>query len=140
MRRRLRDAFRKDTKAEAKEALEALEEALQPHESQAARSRLAEGMVGTLTLHKLGMSGPIGRSLQTANIIENVNGHLGHRTGRVKRWMHSDQRQRWVAMSMWETEPRLRAPPCAEHLPKLPRALSACVSKQYLESTSIRVR
>ena len=59
---------------------------------QAANS-LAGGMEETLTLHKLGVAGEIGRSLRTTNIIENVNSHLGEQTRRVKRCMTSDQRQ-----------------------------------------------
>ena len=112
---------------------------MEPHDKQAANS-LAEGMEETLTLHKLGVASEMGRSLRTTNIIENVNSHLGARTRRVKRWMNSDQRQRWVAMAMLETEPRLRTLRCAEHLPKLQEALSECVPKQYLESTSNRLR
>ena len=135
----MREAYRKDTYAEALEALQALQEELEPHERQAANS-LAEGMEETLTLHKLGVAGEIGRSLQTTNIIENVNSHLGERTRRVKRWVNSGQRQRWTAMAMWETEPRLRPLNCAKHLPKLQDALSEYVSKQYLESTSNRLR
>ena len=139
IRRKMREAYRKDTYEEAKEALKALREELEPHDRQAANS-LAEGMEETLTLHKLGVAGEIGRSLQTTNIIENVNSHLGERTRRVKRWVNSGQRQRWVAVAMWETEPRLKPISCAKHLPKLQKALSECVSKQYLESTSNRLR
>ena len=135
----MREAYRKDTYEEAKEALKALQEELEPRERQAANS-LAEGMEETLTLHRLGVADEIGRSLQTTNIIENVNSHLGERTRRVKRWINSNQRQRWTAMAMWETEPRLKPISCAEHLPKLQEALSECVSKQYLESTSNRLR
>ena len=96
-------------------------------------------MEETLTLHKLGVASEIGISLRTTNIIENVNSHLGVRTRRVKRWVNSDQRQRWVAMAMLETESRLTMLPCAEHLPKLQKVLKKCVSKPYLESTSNRL-
>ena len=139
VRRRMREAYRKHPYEEAPGALKALQAELEPQERQAANS-LAEGMDLALTLHKLGVAGEIGGSLRTANIIKNVNSHLGERTRRVKPWMNSDQRQRWVAMAMWETEPRLRPLNCAKLLHKLHKALSECVSKQYLESISNRLR
>lgn len=78
----MREAYRKDTYEEAKEALQALQKELEPHDKQAANS-LAEGMDLALTLHKLGVAGEIGGSLRTTNIIKNVNSHLGERTRRV---------------------------------------------------------
>ena len=106
--------------------------------SQAAHS-LGEGMEETLTLHRLGLASVLGRSLQTANIIENVS-HLDRRIRRVMCWVNSNQCQRWVAMAIRETEPRLGVLRCAEHVPKLQKALSDSVSKPYLGFTSNRLR
>ena len=118
------------TYQEARQMLEALQEELRPQERQAAHS-LVEGMEETLTLHRLGLASMFGRSLQTTNIIENVNSHIGRRARRVTRW---------VAMAIRETESRLGVLRCAEHLPKLQKALSESVSKPYLSSTSNRLR
>ena len=139
MRRRLQAAYRKETYTEAKAALMALYEHLQSH-AQAAAHSLAEGLEETLTLHRLGVAGEPGCSLRTTNLIENVNSRLGARTRRVKRWVNSNQRQRWVAMAIRETEPRLRKLPGAEPLPKLQKALAERVPKPYVESTSNRLR
>ena len=139
VRRTMRRAYGASTYQEAKQMLEALQEELRPQERQAANS-LVEGMEETLTLHRLGLASVFGRSLQTTNIIENVNSHIGRRTRRVTRWVNSYQRQRWVAMAIRETEPRLGVLRCAEHLPKLQKALSESVSKPYLSPTSNRLR
>ena len=139
VRRRLQAAYRKETYTAAKAALMALHAALQSYAPEAANS-LTEGLEETLTLHKLGVATDLGRSLQTTNLIENVNSRLGARTRRVKRWMNSDQRQRWGAMALRETEPRLCKLPDAEPLPKLQKALSDRVPKPYIASTSNRLR
>ena len=97
-------------------------------------------MAGTPTLHKPGVAGRIGGSLRTTTIIQNISSHLGKRSRRVKRSMNSYQRQRRVAMAMTETEPRRKVLRCTEHVRKLREALSECVSKQCLESTSNRLR
>ena len=97
-------------------------------------------MEETLTLHRLGVAAELGHSLRTTNIIGTVNSHLGHTTHQVKRRMDSDQRQRRIALAMWETEPRLKVLPCASHLPALHKALAACVSKQSHQSTWNRLR
>ena len=93
------------------------------------------------TLHKLklGVARELGRSLQTTNIIEHVDRHLAARASRVKRWVNSSQRQRRIVMALLETEPRLSKLGCAADLPKLQKALSDCVSKPNLQSTSNRL-
>jgi hypothetical protein len=69
----------------------------------AARS-LTEGLEETLTLHRLGLFHLLGKSLKTTNCIEAVNSRLTKYLGKVKHWMHSDQRHRWVAMGLLEIE------------------------------------
>ena len=85
-------------------------------EAYAAAHSLAEGLEETLTLHRLGVAGELGCRLRTTNLIENINSRLGARTRRVTRRVNSDQRQRWIAMAIRETEPRLRKLPGAEPL------------------------
>lgn len=127
------------TYPEARAALIALHAQLQLHDPRAANSP-AEGLEETLTLHKLELVGKLGGSLQTTNLIENVNSRLGARRRRVKRWVNSVQRQRWVAMAIVETDPRLRRIPGADHLPKLQKPLAERVPKSYIASILNRLR
>ena len=87
--------------------------------NESAVASLDEGLEETLTLHKLGMFGQLGRSFKTTNCLESVNRQLGMYTGRVCRWRNSNMRQRWVAAALMEIEPRLRKVSGYKHLPEL---------------------
>jgi hypothetical protein len=86
---------------------------------------LMEGLEETLTLHRLGLFEELGRSLKTTNCIENLNGQVERYFGNVKRWHHSPQRHRWMALALLEAETRMRRLTGYEHLPKLKQALKA---------------
>jgi putative transposase len=73
----------------------------------AARS-LEEGLEETLTLHRLGLVEQLGRSFTTTNLIENLNSQLKKYVGRVKRWMNSDMRSRWMATALLQIERRMK--------------------------------
>jgi transposase-like protein len=73
----------------------------------AARS-VEEGLEETLTLHRLGLVEQLGRSFTTTNLIENLNSQLKKYIGRVKRWMNSDMRSRWMAVALLQIERRMR--------------------------------
>lgn len=121
-RRRLQRAYMKKTYEEAKKALFSIHADLVKLNRSAANS-LLEGLEETLTMHNLGLIDELGRSLKTTNAIENLNNQLQKRLGRVKRWMNSDQRQRWVAMSLLDIEPRMRRVDGFDKLPLLRAAL-----------------
>lgn len=121
-RMRLQRAYMKKTYKEAREALYEIHADLEKLNHSAANS-LLEGLEETLTMHGLGLIDELGRSLKTTNAIENLNGQLEKRIGRVKRWMNSDQRQRWVAMSLLDIEPRMRRIDSFDKLPLLRAAL-----------------
>jgi len=87
--------------------------------NESAVTSLDEGLEETLTLHKLGMFGKLGRSFKTTNCLENVNRQLGLLTGRVCRWRNSNMRQRWVAAALMEIEPKLRKVNGHKHLAEL---------------------
>jgi transposase-like protein len=89
-----------------------------------------EGMEETLTLHRLGLFEQLGKSLKTTNCIENLNSQLGKYIRRVKRWMDSDQRQRWVAMAMLEIEAKMRRIDHPEHLALLREALHQSIQQK----------
>lgn len=73
----------------------------------AARS-LEEGLEETLTLHRLDLVEELGRSFTTTNLIENLNSQLKKYIGRVKRWMNSGMRSRWMATALLQIEKRMR--------------------------------
>lgn len=102
-RRKLQKAYQKSTYAAAKEELLTIHKELLQLNRSAARS-LKEGLEETLTLHRLGLFAELGKSLKTTNCIESVNSRLTKYIGKVKRWMHSDQRQRWVAEGLMAIE------------------------------------
>jgi transposase-like protein len=121
-RKRLQRAYERPEYAEARAALDKLHAELEDRNQSAAAS-LREGMEETLTLHRLGVYGVLGRSLKTTNCIESVNGLVEERCAKVDHWKNSSQRQRWMATSLIEIEPRLRKLMNYKHLPKLRDAL-----------------
>jgi transposase-like protein len=128
-RRRLQQAYQKSSYEEAKAALMEIKAELKRVNRSAANS-LGEGMEETLTLHRLGLFEELGKSLKTTNCIENLNSQLGKYIGRVKRWMDSDQRQRWVAMAMLEIEVKMRRIDHPEHLALLRQALQQSIQQK----------
>jgi putative transposase len=95
------------------------------------------GLEETLTLHRLGIFDELGRSLKTTNAIESLNSQLGRYLRKVKHWMHSDQRQRWVVMGILEAEKRMRRINHPENLPLLRAALQKNIKQNRLNSAEI---
>ena len=73
----------------------------------AARS-LEEGMEETLTLHRLGVTPLLRRSLATTNIIESCLSTVRHVARNVKRWQGGDHLARWAAAGLLEAEKKFR--------------------------------
>ena len=105
-RRRLQDAYSKTTYKEAKATLEALCNELEAVNISAANS-LCEGLEETLTIHHLGLSPELAKSLSMTNCIESVMSQMGQYTDKVDRWHNSDQILRWTATALLDIEPRL---------------------------------
>lgn len=106
-RRRLQQAYERPTYAEARAALLDLRRERRLVNRSAAAS-LEDGLEETVTLHRLGVFGLLGRSRKTTNCLESLNAQLGHLTDKVDRWRTSDQKPRWVASAVLAIEPRLR--------------------------------
>ena len=119
---RLQRAYSRPTYKEAKEELLKLREELEEINQSAVES-LDEGFEETLTLHRLGVFGVLGRSLKTTNILESVNSQAEERCDRVDHWKNSNQRHRWLAVALMDIEPRLRLLMGYRHLPKLREAI-----------------
>lgn len=106
-RAKLQQACRQPTYAAAHASLQRLHGDLRRLNEDAARS-LAEGLEETLTLHRLGLAERLGMSLNTTNGLESILALVEQRVGKVDRWTTSDQKQRWLATTLLELEPRLR--------------------------------
>ena len=121
-RQRFQRAYNRPEYDEARAALETLHRELEDRNQSAARS-LAEGFDETLTLHRLGLYGVLGRSLKTTNCLESVNALVEERCAKVDHWQNSRQRHRWLATALLDIEPRLRKVRGYRHLPTLRVAL-----------------
>ncbi len=121
-RSRLQKAYQRPTYAEAKRELKKVRRELGDINESAVAS-LDEGFEETLTLHRLGLFGLLGRSLKTTNIIESINAQAEERCGRVDYWKNSNQKQRWLASALLDIEPRLRRLCGYRHLPTLRAAI-----------------
>ena len=121
-RQRLQRAYTRPDYDEVLGALTTLQGELEERNQSAAGS-LAEGLEETVTLHRLGLFGVLGRSLKTTNGLESVNALVEERCATVDHWQNSSQRQRWLATALLDIEPRLRKVAGYRHLPKLRAAL-----------------
>lgn len=121
-RAKLQQAYRQPTYAAAHVSLQRLHGELRRLNEDAAKS-LAEGLEETLTLHRLGLADRLGPSLSTTNGLESILALVEQRVGKVDRWTTSDQKQRWLATTLLELEPRLRRLRGYRALPQLSAAL-----------------
>jgi len=128
-RQKLQRAYEQPAHGEAKAALDLLARELRVLNESAAGS-LAEGLEETLTLHRLGVVGQLGRTFKTTNAPESVMAQVEARTGKVDRWRTSDQKQRWLASGLLDIEPRLRRVRGYRTLPKLREALQRRLGKE----------
>ena len=125
-RSRLQRAYEETTYEAAKERLTDLYAELQQINRKAARS-LQEGLEDTLTLHRLGLFGELGKSLKTTNCIESLMGDIEEYTRDVKRWHHSPQRHQWMALALMEAENGFRRLGGYRDLPRLKQALKEAI-------------
>jgi Transposase, Mutator family len=95
VRAKLRKAWSDPDHAQALAALRALERILERSHPDAAGS-LREGLVETLTLTRLGVSGALRRTLCSTNPIESMIGTVRDTQRNVKRWRSGDMRMRWA--------------------------------------------
>lgn len=104
---KLQRAYSEPVYQEAKRRLMEIRNELEKINRTAARS-LEEGLEETLQIHKLGLVEELGRSFTTTNLIENLNSQLGKYLGRVKRWINPEMKARWLAVSLFEIEEKMR--------------------------------
>lgn len=117
-RTKLQSAYSQQTYEKAKSKLLAIRKELSLINESAAGS-LDEGLEETLTLHKLGVFMKVGKSFKTTNCIENLNRQISIYANRVSNWRNSDQRRRWIASALLETELRFKPVEGYKELPIL---------------------
>ncbi|MFH1831127.1 MAG: transposase [Pseudomonadota bacterium] len=122
LRKRLQRAYDRPTYDESKRELMKIRRDLEDR-NQSAVGSLDEGFEETLTLHRLGVFPLVGKSLKTTNCMESVNALIEQRCGKVDNWKSSSQRQRWLASTLLDIEPRLNRIAGYRHLHKLRAAL-----------------
>lgn len=121
--RQLRNAYALSSYADAKAALERIWRQLVEVNPSAARS-LEEGMEETLTLHRLGVSPLLRRSLSSTNLIESCLSTVRHVARNVKRWRAGGHIARWTAAGLLEAEKKFRKVKGYRELKELNRILN----------------
>jgi transposase-like protein len=106
----------------AKESLELTVRYLERLNPDAAAS-LKEGLEETLTMHKLGITGLLRKTLCTTNPLESCFSGVRTTTGRVKRWRGGDMAQRWAVTALLRAEKKFRRVKGYKELPTLSAAL-----------------
>lgn len=107
VRSRLRIAWDMTSYPDAKQELEKLVEELEEINASAARS-LEEGLEETLTLHRLGVSPSLRRSLRSTNLIESCFSMTKKFTRNVKNWKNGNMVLRWGGTMLLQAEKRFR--------------------------------
>lgn len=103
VRQALRRAWHLSDAGEAERALRALTEKIGRTHPDAAAS-LREGLVDTLTLNRLGVTGTLAKTLSTTNPMESTVDIVKAHARNVKRWIPGDMRLRWAAAGMLAAE------------------------------------
>lgn len=88
-----------------------------------AAASLKEGLEETLTVHMIGVTGLLRKTLQTTNPIESCFSVTRMITGRVKRWRGDDMVQRWAVASLLRAEKKFRRVKGYKEIPRLIAAL-----------------
>ena len=130
----LKKAYKSTSYNDAMRSLEGLYNRL-AITNESAASSLKEGIDETLTLHRLGLSPELCKSLSSTNCIESVMSQLGIYTDKVDRWQSSNQILRWTAAGLLEIEPNLRKIHGHTYLPllrfRLKEEILKCQKEKY---------
>lgn len=122
VRHKMQAAFAEETLEGAETKFHQLREELSMYRQSAARS-LLDGLGELLTLHRLGVTGPLRKSLCTTNCIESIFSSARFYTRNVKRWRKEEQAERWLAAGLLEAEKRLKPVNGYTRLKKLKQSL-----------------
>lgn len=134
----VRRALNEDTTKKAKRQLLRLAKQLEePHPG--AASSVREGLDEILTLHRLGIRGPLYRTLRSTNPIENLQGSIKSFTRHVKRWRSGLMALRWCVTALSEAETNFRRIKGFHAMPFLMAALETALEKNHQIDTESEV-
>jgi len=119
---RIAAAYKMTDYDEARKSLELTVRYLERLNPSAAAS-LKEGLEETLTVHKLGVTGLLRKTVSTTNPIESCFSVTRTITGRVKRWRGGDMVQRWAVASLLRAEKKFRRVKGYREIPQLALSL-----------------
>jgi putative transposase len=119
---RISAAYKMTDYSEARQSLDLTVRYLENLNPDAASS-LKEGLEETLTVHKLGVTGLLRKTLATTNPLESCFSGLRTTTGRVKRWRGGDMAQRWAVAALLRAEKKFKRVKGYKELPKLAAVL-----------------
>ncbi len=119
---KLRAAWAEDDHGRALSALKTLTSSVERAHPCAAAS-LQEGMQGTPTLTRLGVTGSLKSALQSTNAIESMLDTVRQTQRNVKRWQPGDIRLRWTAAGILQAEHEFRRVKGHRDMPKLTTAI-----------------
>lgn len=128
---RLRRAWKLDDHHAARGQLQALAGELARSHPGAAAS-LNEGLEETLTITRLGVRGPLKRTLQSTNPIESMIECVRRTSRNVKRWQNGEMCLRWTAAGMLEAERQFRRVIGYSELAKLANAVERDLAAQHV--------
>ena len=134
VRRKLRAAWANPDAAEAEAALRALASQLDKVNPDAAAS-LREGLVETLTVTRLGVTGSLLKTVMGTNPMESMIEIVRDHARNVKRWQPGDMRLRWAAAGMLEASKQFRRVKGYRQLPRLAAELRHAVGSDAKQST-----
>lgn len=132
VKRRLDEAYRQTSYAQARAQLQATIKLLERISPDAAAS-LREGCEETLTVVRLGVADLLRRTLATTNPIESALSIAQTVTARVKRWRDGDMRQRWCAAGLLRAESKFRRVKGHRQLGELKKALEQAVEGKEVD-------
>ena len=119
---RISAAYKMTDYDEARKSFDLMARYLEKINPDAAAS-LKEGLEETLTVHKLGITGLLRKTLATTNPLESCFSGVRTTTGRVKRWRGGDMAQRWAVAALLRAEKKFRRVKGYKELPKLAAVL-----------------
>ena len=130
VRRKLRAAWANPDAGEAEAALKALARQLEKVNPDAASS-LREGLADTLTVTRLGVTGPLLKTVMSTNPMESMIEIVRDHARNVKHWQNGDMRLRWAAAGMLTAATQFRRVKGYRQLPQLAAALRHTVGAEH---------
>ncbi len=107
MRKKLQAAYNQTSEKAAWKRLSKIRDEL-ANISENAVNSLTEGLYETLTVHRLGITGLLRKSLRTTNIMESAFSSVRRYMGRVSRFQDEAQIELWITRSILEAERHFR--------------------------------